>query len=275
MIDINTLNLINNLDLKLYYCGTEQCIPNHFWGPAIKEHFKIHYIHKGKGIFRTGNKIFHLKEGQCFLICPNTISYYKADGRDPWSYSWCAFDGMNAEAYLKRADLTSDKPIFEYGKDSEINNCFRGMIQAANYEKSSDLRLQSLLYLFLATLIDEAVLDLSNEKFKTNKNMYVNKVIDFIQINYSHEIRIFELARYIGLDRKYISKVFKDTVGVTIQDYLISFRINKSKEMMKDRQLSIGDIARSVGYENPLIFSKMFKKINNISPSEYRKNQLL
>ncbi|WP_431603141.1 helix-turn-helix domain-containing protein [Clostridium beijerinckii] len=51
--------------------------------------------------------------------------------------------------------------------------------------------------------------------------------------------------------------------------------MNKSKEMMKDRQLSIGDIARSVGYENPLIFSKMFKKINNISPSEYRKNQLL
>ncbi|WP_051560292.1 AraC family ligand binding domain-containing protein [Clostridium beijerinckii] len=214
MIDINTLNLINNLDLKLYYCGTEQCIPNHFWGPAIKEHFKIHYIHKGKGIFRTGNKIFHLKEGQCFLICPNTISYYKADGRDPWSYSWCAFDGMNAEAYLKRADLTSDKPIFEYGKDSEINNCFRGMIQAANYEKSSDLRLQSLLYLFLATLIDEAVLDLSNEKFKTNKNMYVNKVIDFIQINYSHEIRIFELARYIGLDRKYIQKYLKIPLGL-------------------------------------------------------------
>ncbi len=272
MIDINTLNLVNNLDFKLYYCGTEQCMPNHFWGPAIKEHFKIHYIHEGKGIFRTGNKTFNLREGQGFLICPNTISYYKADERDPWSYSWCAFDGMNAEAYLKRADLTSDKPIFEYGKDSAINNCFREMIQVTSYEKSSDLRLQSLLYLFLATLIDEAVLNLSNEKFNTNKNVYVNKVIDFIQVNYSHQIRISELARYIGLDRKYISKIFKDIVGVTIQEYLISFRINKAKEMMNDRQLSIGDIARSVGYENPLIFSRMFKKINKVSPSEHRKN---
>ena len=78
------------------------------------------------------------------------------------------------------------------------------------------------------------------------------------------------MAKFICLDRKYISKLFKDIVGVTIQDYLISFRINKAKEMMKDRQLSIGDISRSVGYDNPLIFSKTFKKINGFSPSKYR-----
>lgn len=144
------------------------------------------------------------------------------------------------------------------------------MIQAINMEKSSDLRLQSLLYLFLATIIDEAVFDPYHKESKTNKNVYVNKAINFIQINYSRKITISELAKFIGLDRKYISKLFKDIVGVTTQDYLISFRINKAKEMMKDRQLSIGDISRSVGYDNPLIFSKTFKKINGLPPSKYR-----
>lgn len=270
MMDINKLNLINNLDLKLYYCGTEKCIPNHYWGPAIKEHFKIHYIHKGKGIFRLGNETYHLKEGQGFLICPSVISYYKADDKEPWSYSWCAFDGINAESYLARANLTIKNPILEYNKDDKVSESFKKMIQASKMEKSSDLRLQSLLYLFLATIIDEAVLDPSYKESKTNKNMYINEAIDFIQINCSHKIRISELAKFIGLDRKYISKLFKDIVGVTIQDYLISFRINKAKEMMKDIQLSIGDISRSVGYDNPLIFSKTFKKINGLSPSKYR-----
>ncbi|WP_243156134.1 AraC family transcriptional regulator [Clostridium sp. C2-6-12] len=269
-MDINKLNLINNLDLKLYYCGTQECSPNHSWGPAIKEHFKIHYIHKGRGIFRLGNEIFHLEEGQGFLICPNVIAYYKADDEEPWSYSWCAFDGINAEAYLKRANLTNDNPIFEYSKDDKVNKCFEEMIGATNSEKSSDLRLQGLLYLFLATIIDETDLDSTFQEIKTNKNMYINKVINFIHINYSRKIRVSEVAKYIGLDRKYISKLFKDIVGVTIQDYLISFRINKAKEMMKDKQLSIGDISRSVGYDNPLIFSKMFKKVNGMSPSEYR-----
>lgn len=270
IMDINKLNLINNLDLKLYYCGTQDCSPNHSWGPAIKEHFKIHYIHKGKGIFRVGNETYHLEEGQGFLICPNVIAYYKADDKEPWSYSWCAFDGINAEAYLKRANLTNSNPIFEYNKDDKVNKCFDEMIQATNWEKSSDLRLQSSLYLFLATLIDEVVLDLSYKEAKTNKNIYINKAIDFIHINYSRKIRVSEVANFIGLDRKYISKLFKDIVGVTIQDYLISFRINKAKEMMKDKQLSIGDISRSIGYDNPLIFSKIFKKVNGISPSKYR-----
>lgn len=270
MMDINKLNLINNLDLKLYYCGTQDCSPNHSWGPAIKEHFKIHYIHKGKGIFRLGNETYHLKEGQGFLISPNAIAYYKADDIEPWSYSWCAFDGINAEGYLKRANLTNSNPIFEYNKDDKINKCFEEMIQATNWEKSSDLRLQSLLYIFLATIIDEAILDSSYEEAKTNKNLYINKAIDFIHINYSRKIRVSEVAKFIGLDRKYISKLFKDIVGVTIQDYLISFRINKAKEMMKDKQLSIGDVSRSVGYDNPLIFSKIFKKVNGMSPSKYR-----
>ncbi|WP_077849285.1 AraC family transcriptional regulator [Clostridium puniceum] len=270
IMDINKLTLINNLDLKLYYCGTEKCSPNHYWGPAIKEHYKIHYIHKGKGIFRVGDETYHLKEGQGFLICPSVISYYKADDKEPWSYSWCAFNGINAEAYLKRANLTIKNPILQYNKDDKVSECFEKMMQAINVEKSSDLRLQSLLYLFLATIIDEAVLDLSYKESKINKNMYVNKAIDFIQINYSRKIRVSELAKSIALDRKYISKLFKDIVGVTIQDYLISFRMNKAKEMMKDRQLSIGDISRSVGYDSPLIFSKAFKKINGLSPSKYR-----
>ncbi len=270
IMDINKLNLINNLDLKLYYCGTQDCNPNHSWGPAIKEHFKIHYIHKGKGIFRLGNETYHLKEGQGFLISPNVIAYYKADDKEPWSYSWCAFDGISAEGYLKRANLTNSNPVFEYTKDDNINKCFEEMMQSINAEKSSDLRLQSLVYLFLATIIDEAVLDQSYKESKTNKNMYINKAIDFIQVNYSRKISVLELAKFIGLDRKYISKLFKDIVGVTIQDYLISFRINKAKEMMKDKQLSIGDISRSVGYDNPLIFSKIFKKVNGMAPSKYR-----
>lgn len=270
IMDINKLNLINNLDLKLYYCGTQDCNPNHSWGPAIKEHFKIHYIHKGKGIFRLGNETYDLKEGQGFLICPNVIAYYKADDKEPWSYSWCAFDGINAEAYLKRANLTNANPVFQYNKDDKVSKCFEEMIGAVGSEKSSDLRLQSLLYLFLATIIDEAVLDQSLEEAKTNKSIYINKAIDFIHINYSRKIRVSEVAKFISLDRKYISKLFKEIVGVTIQEYLISFRINKAKELMKDKQLSIGDISRSVGYDNPLIFSKIFKKVNGLSPSKYR-----
>lgn len=266
----NNSNLGNILDMKLYYCGTEDCVPNHSWGPAIKEHYKIHYIHKGRGIFKIGDNTYSLKEGQGFLLSPNIVSYYKADEKEPWSYSWVAFNGLNAEAYLRRANLTSDNPIFQYDKDDKVSSCFEGMLKAIRIEKSNDLRLQSLLYLFFAIIIDEAVLSPSHDEFAVNKNMYINKAIDFIQINYSQKLKISEIAEYINLDRKYFSTLFKSIVGVTLQDYLIHFRINKAKQLMNDSDLSIGDISRSVGYDNPLIFSKIFKKISGVSPSQFR-----
>ena len=100
-------------------------------------------------VFKIENRTYNLKEGQGFLICPSVISYYQADDKEPWSYSWCAFDGINAEAYLKRANLTAENPILEYTKDDKVTKCFEEMTQAINMEKSSYLRQQSLLYLFL------------------------------------------------------------------------------------------------------------------------------
>lgn len=271
MNSLNNSSSINHLDMKLYYCGSQCCSPGHSWGPAVKEHFKIHYIHKGKGTFRLGDKTYNLKSGEGFLICPNVISYYEADKEDPWQYSWCAFDGLNVETYLRRANLTKENPIFLYNKDDEVSRCFEQMVEVGSFERSRDLRQQSLLYLFLAIITDEASNYNAAEEAKTNKNIYINKVIDYIQFNYSHKIKISEIAKYIGLDRKYLSLLFKSSVGITIQDYLLNFRLDKAKLLLRDTSLSIGDVARSVGYDDPLIFSKMFKKTVGLSPSEYRK----
>lgn len=273
MGNIDFINLINHLDLKLYYNGTEKCAPNHHWGPAVKDHYKIHYIHQGKGIFKVGAKNYELSAGQGFVIYPNIISYYEADKKEPWEYSWCAFDGINAEEYLRRANLSVENPIFNYDKDDKVSNCFYNMAQALKLEKSKDLRLQSLLYEFLYLIIENTDLNYSYHTTKTNKDIYVNQAIEYMQINYSHNIKVAEVAKYVGLDRKYISTVFKNIMGVTLQQYLINYRLNKAKDMMKESTLSIGSIARSVGYGDPLTFSRMFKKLSGESPSDYRRRK--
>jgi mannose-6-phosphate isomerase-like protein (cupin superfamily) len=76
--DIPADRLINS-DLNMYHCGTEDCAPGHDYGPAVKDHYLIHYILDGKGTFHVGEKIYQLGKGQGFLICPNVITYYQAD----------------------------------------------------------------------------------------------------------------------------------------------------------------------------------------------------
>ncbi|MFH5187262.1 AraC family transcriptional regulator [Paenibacillus sp. TAB 01] len=262
-------------DLKLYYCGSEQCLPGHSWGPALKDHYKIHYIHSGKGMYRTPEKTHTLTQGQGFLICPDVLSFYQADAHEPWTYSWVAFKGTNADSYLQRACLTSEQPVFRTAQQETIALCFQQMFQASLMPKSRDLRLLGSLYQFLSILIEDASPSRELEAYAEGadrQQLYVAKAVEFIETNYSRSMSIAELADQVGLERKYLTKLFKSRTGLSPQLYVIHYRIGKACEWLADPLLSVAEIAYSVGYKDPLLFSKMFKKMKGLSPSEYRRS---
>jgi len=271
MIDFVPVKRLDNTDLYMCQCGSEACEPYHYYGTAVRDYYLIHYIHSGKGFFQVGQKTYHLEKGHGFLICPNVITYYEADAQDPWHYSWVGFSGLKAEAYLKLAHLTMDNPIFKYDRDDAMENIFKEMMAAINYDKGRDMRLMGLLWLFLSQLVEISPSDSLEEKNQDRKSFYVRKVIEFIESNYSHHIRVYEISKYIGLDRSYLNSIFKEQTGKTLKEYLIDFRLNKACEFMHNEALSIGDISRSVGYEDPFLFSKVFKKKRGQSPNKYRK----
>lgn len=262
---------LNNTDLNMYQCGEEECAPGHSYGPAVRDHFLIHYVLKGKGNFQVGDKIYHLSKGQGFLICPDIVTYYEADKEDPWHYVWVGFHGLKAEQYLKYADLTSETPVFQYDKDNYIRNCFAQMMQTKEMKKSREIRLLGLLHLFLSQLIETAQPHSLLDKGMDRKEIYVKKAIEYVAMNYSREISVMQMAQDIGLNRSYLCSVFKQCLNMSPQQYLIRYRMDKACELMKNSALSIGDIARSVGYEDPLLFSKMFKRIKKLPPREFRK----
>jgi AraC-like DNA-binding protein len=262
---------LNHTDLNMYQCGAEDCDPGHDFGPAVRDHFLIHYIVSGRGTFYVGDRVYPLGKGQGFLICPDIVTYYQADYEDPWTYFWVGFHGLKAESYLHHAGLNADNPIFTYDRDDYIKNCFIDMMETKKLTKSREIKLLGILYLFLSQLIEvngkERFVDSQNDR----KELYIKKAIEFIEMNYSRKIRITDIAHYIGLDRSYLGAVFKEYLNTSPQEYLINFRINKACELMKNTHLSIGDISRSVGYDDPFLFSKVFKKIKEVPPREYRK----
>ena len=109
------------VDLCLCFCGIEVCKSSHSFGPAIREHYIIHYILDGKGIYKVGDKVYNLEKNQGFLICPGDLTYYEADNDDPWTYIWVAFNGIKSEQYLKYANLSLEYLIFEsYQKEYDV-----------------------------------------------------------------------------------------------------------------------------------------------------------
>jgi AraC-like DNA-binding protein len=258
---------LTGLDLIVYQCGIENCKPLHSFGPAVRDHFLIHYILEGSGTFYVNGVSYKLSKNQGFLILPDIITYYEADAENPWIYAWVGFRGIKAESYLNAANLTKDKLIFQYTKGDFIKECFEDMINAIKMQYGRDLRLKGLLSLFLSELIECS----SKATEGTNqKEIYLKKTFQYIESNYSRDISISEIAQNINLNKNYFSNFFKENTGKTPQEYLIRYRMDKACELMKNPLLSISDISRSVGYSDPLGFSKIFKSVKGSSPKKYR-----
>ncbi|KOY15110.1 hypothetical protein AMS66_17880 [Paenibacillus xylanivorans] len=261
-------------ELQLLHYGTEACAPGHHFGPAMRDYYKIHYILDGKGTFEVGGKKVELRKGQGFLIVPHSVVHYEADQNDPWEYSWVAFQGSTCPSLLQQSCLSEHHPIFELGNDDdEIRSCLHRMISSRNTHKGWEISMTGLLFQFFSILIDRASEDRPIPFQDYTKETYVTQVMDFIEINYANTITVQSIASHVGLQRSYLCSLFKDKMGTSIQSYLVNYRMRRAAELTLDPALTIGDISRSVGYADQLLFSKMFKKVMGEAPTYYRKHK--
>lgn len=264
------INLELNLDIKLYYFGTGDCEHNFSWGPGIKDHYKLHYIHSGSGTFKAGDKVYHLSQGEGFLICPDVLVSYEPDKDNPWDYSWVAFSGINAEAYLNRANLNINNPIYKCENEQSMNHCFHTIFESINSDRCMDFKSLSAFYSLLSILVEDSIYSQITTRPRTTQDNYIQQAIEFIDTNYSRKITVEEIASYVGVNRKYLSKLFSDSLNESPQNFLINFRLKKACNLLVNTSLSVNEISNSIGYSDPFLFSKVFKKFKGMSPKFYR-----
>ncbi|SFF31460.1 AraC-type DNA-binding protein [Paenibacillus catalpae] len=260
------------MDLSLLFWGKQDCDPGHYWGPGLRDMYIVHYVHSGSGQFRLGELSYELHAGQGFLIIPGALVYYKADEHNPWTYSWVGLKGLHAKSLLQRAGMNHSSPIFEA---SEYRDFFETVYEQFHhafeaYPNSGDLVSQSLLYQYMARLVACNRQSASPPHAVNTKEIYISKAVTFIENSYSLPISIQDIAKFVGLDRTYLSGIFKAQFGVSLQAFLLRFRMNRAVELLHHQELTIGDIARSVGYTDPFLFSKMFKRVIGTSPRASR-----
>lgn len=105
-----------------------------------------------------------------------------------------------------------------------------------------------------------------------NQHLY-ERVKQYIADNYQQDLSLNAVAELVGLTPSYFSWVFKEVFGVNFIDYINSFRIEKAKEILCRTRLTIGEVARQVGYINSNTFIKVFKKYERITPGQFRESR--
>ncbi|MFB3170145.1 AraC family transcriptional regulator [Neobacillus sp. 179-C4.2 HS] len=114
--------------------------------------------------------------------------------------------------------------------------------------------------------------DPSIRKSKSNKQTIVEKAEDYIEMNFSEDISMEEMAGKLHVHPSHLMRVFKKEKGITISHYRNLRRIKEAKELILFSNLSMTDIAIMVGFSNSQYFSKLFKEIEGVTPVEFKKN---
>lgn len=254
----------------IYTCGYENCAPSHSYGPVLRNGYLIHYVLSGRGIYKARGKLFRLKEGDAFLICPGELIYYEADKEFPWSYTWIGMQGIKVKGYLERTSLM-DNLVVHYGKDDQMRLCYEKMFEADKLPQNRDLIMNSIMYEYLFLLARK----FPNEQYAITekKSDYVEEALKYIEAYYCDPITIQDIADHLSINRSYLHRIFKSFTGFSIQGYLLDYRMRQACILLKETTLSVRVIAHSVSYADSLYFSRLFRQKMGISPSEYRKKQ--
>lgn len=112
------------------------------------------------------------------------------------------------------------------------------------------------------------------EKIKVDDTSHISKIMDYIHKNYKQDIAINTLAEYVGLSYSHVRKIFNDATGENIVNYINNMRIEEAQRLLRQTNMSINDIALSLGYNNKQSFNRFFKKYVSINPGEYRNIKL-
>lgn len=257
----------DNVELSIFNCGLQRCAAGHTWGPGIRDHYLIHLILSGKGTFRLEDKTFNLQAGAVFLIKPSQLCQYQADAEDPWEYCWVGFNGACANKLVSRLPFSDAAPVHQARNPEVLHGILMDLYRSRGMEAQDEAAMVGYLYLFISALMKET--REAEPRAASSSSQYVLNAIKYIQFNYSHDISIDDVAKSVGVSRSHLYRVFMSNVGKSPIDYLTEYRIGEACNLLRTSNLSIAEVAISVGFFDQFYFSRVFKKSVGVPPSRY------
>ncbi len=240
-------------DLFPIVVGCEKCKKDKTPYSKRSLYYVIHYVKSGSGYITNSDGSHFVTAGNCFLIRPDEASVYAPNPDDPWEYIWIGFSGT----------LTSKfdhlPVIFPFP-----NMLFDEICELTKEPVLPEMLITAHLYRMYVLLFGE-----KDTAAPDVKRSHVKAVVRFIDYNFMHDYSIEDIAKRHNLNRNYLSQIFKEQVGTTMQEYRLKKRLTEAYDLLSSGN-SVTDSANLVGYNDISVFSRAFKKFHGISPGSVK-----
>lgn len=265
--------------------------------------YELLFFYQGEAVFYLEDMPYHLKSGDVLLQVPDQIHRGVTDRERPCRYYYVHFTPENLvndipESEVRQQILTitsthqTEKPDFFLMPQVCLNRVFLPiktemgsyrdeiftLFEKALAERNQltvngkvmiSIYITQIMVLLTRLLMDELRLN-SVLSFEGGMPRVVQEAILYIQENYQEPLTVTSVCKRLEVSPQYLIRLFQQKLGKTPLQYLNNLRISKAKDLLRDASLTMKEITNAVGLDNPYYFSRLFKKTEGISPSEFK-----
>ena len=254
---------------ELIYTGLLEDAPNWFNIQHSHDFCEILYVAGGAGEAILEGKKFRLAPGDLVVVNPGTLHEERSDAKAPLRLIFLAIrdfavPGLPAGCLSQEKYRVLSCGEYRYKMDIYLRELLQETSSQIEFYQEISQGLVSALLVLVMRLIrinpeDEAALSQECQKIK-----------EYLDQNFTSPITLDSLSETVYISKHYLSHLFKEQTGVSPIKYLTSKRMEKACELLSETELPVSEVSKAVGYENPLYFSQVFKRIYVISPVKYR-----
>ena len=254
-------------------CGTYR-LSSHYklptWWRSGRPDWQLLYVASGKAHFYIKGQEVIVTAGNMVLYQPKQEMHYEYFGKDKPEVYWVHFTGGQVRSILKRHDVPMDNNVFYAGNSPTYGYLFKEMILElqtcrVGYEALLSMYLEQIFVLVQRSRLDKSPVVSSH----LQEEMGIAR--RYFQEHYNEEINIEEYALSRNMSVSYFLKKFKEVTKKSPMQYILGIRISNAVSLLESTDYNVTEISTIIGYDNPLYFSRIFKKQKGVSPSDYRK----
>lgn len=266
---------INHLFFHIHYCNCRKFNEHKRYSRKITrtiQHHELIFFTGGKGSIIIAKKRYQVKEGMLFYICPDVLHSIELDPEEPVCFQSVHFSYARVSFNENKWEIKNEEKALPLHAAQELRDYYQAEDIFKKLVDRWDAKQPG--YEFVAkTLLQQLLIAIFQNLKKQNRNdsasLKVGKIIKYMHENINRKVTLAELSEMVQLSSPYLSRTFKDTTGYSVIGFFNKIEIDKAKELIIEGNKKVKEIAQELGFADEFYFSRIFKRIEGISPSEY------
>lgn len=264
-----TMSNIKNLSLKIVSAEKNTITYDQTTSFQKYPYVKLIFVNGGEATLTFKDTADKVTKNEIILINPNVEYYWELSENQTLEITEVGVHGLEFShvgdselefSYHKTSEQVSDSALF-------MDFLLRTM---TDKKPGSEEIAKRFVEIILIQLLRQEEFSIRNSLNKKN-HKEIQVVKNFMKVNYHKNITLDDLVELVHINKFYLIRIFKQEVGMSPIDYLIHVRIDEAQKMLRNTNIAIADIAHLVGFQSPSHFSKTFRELSNMTPSQYRR----